>query len=61
MGYQGGKVGINHCFNETAAENLKSAIKSEFPEANVKIGTTKGLCSFYAEQGGMIIGFETEK
>ncbi len=61
MGYRGGKVGINHCFNDTAAENLKMAIKAEFPEANVKIGTTKGLCSFYAEKGGMIIGFETEK
>ena len=60
MGYQGGKVGIGHCFNETAAENLKAAIKAEFPEANVNVWGLRGLCSFYAEQGGMIIGFETE-
>ena len=61
MGYKGGKVGINHCLNETAANNLLKAIKSEFPEANVKVGCLRGLCSFYAEQGGMIIGFETER
>lgn len=59
MGYAGGKVCVNHCFNETAAANLKAAIKKEFANADVQIGRTRGLCSFYAEQGGMIIGFET--
>ena len=61
MGYNGGKVGINHCLNETAASNLMKAIKAEYPNANIKLGCLRGLCSFYAEQGGMIIGFETEK
>lgn len=60
MGYKGGKVGIGHCFNETAAANLKEDIKAEFPDANVNIWGLRGLCSFYAEQGGMIVGFETE-
>ena len=60
MGYNGGKVGIGHCFNETAAKNLEAAIKAEFPEANVNVWGLRGLCSFYAERGGMIIGFETE-
>ena len=61
MDYNGGKVGINHCLNETAASNLMKAIKAEYPNANIKLGCLRGLCSFYAEQGGMIIGFETEK
>ena len=60
MGYNGGKVGVGHCFNETAAEKLKAAIISEFPAANVNVWGLRGLCSFYAEQGGMIVGFETE-
>ena len=60
MGYNGGKVGINHCFNEAAAENLKTAIKAEFPDAVVNVGHSRGLCSFYAEQGGFLVGFETE-
>lgn len=57
-GYAGGKVIIDQCFNEGAASALKAAIHSEFPEANVRIEKTFGLCSFYAEKGGLIIGFE---
>lgn len=60
MGFKGGRVGIGHCFNETAADNLKAAIKAEFQDADVNIWGLRGLCSFYAEKGGMIIGFETE-
>lgn len=57
-GYAGGKVIIDHCFNLTAAETLKSALLSEFQDANIRIFETKGLCSFYAEKGGLMIGFE---
>ena len=60
LGYKGGKVAINHCFNAKAAENLEKAIKEEYSDANVRVGTTNGLCSFYAEVGGMLVGFETE-
>ena len=58
LGYKGGKVIIDHCFNEEAAKQLAEMIKSEFSNAVVKIGTTRGLCSFYAEQGGMLVGIE---
>lgn len=58
LGYKGGKVIIDHCFNEEAAKHLTEMIKNEFANAIVKIGTTRGLCSFYAEQGGMIVGME---
>ena len=58
LGYQGGKVRIDHCFNEEAAKQLKAMIINEFANADVIIGTTKGLCSFYAEQGGMLVGIE---
>ena len=58
LGYKGGKVIIDHCFNEEAAKQLTEMIKSEFANAVIKIGTTRGLCSFYAEQGGMIVGME---
>lgn len=58
LGYRGGKVRINHCFNEEAAKQLKEMIINEFANADVVIGTTKGLCSFYAEQGGMLVGIE---
>lgn len=57
-GYNGGKVLIDHCFNNKASEALKELVLSEFPNAKVIIERTTALCSFYAEKGGMIIGYE---
>ena len=59
-GYCGGKVRIHHCFNAPAAEKLRSTILETFPNANVVIDIAHALCSFYAEQGGMLIGYEIE-
>lgn len=58
MDYKGGRVSISHCFNLQAARELKSLIASKFPSADVQINPTRGLCSFYAENGGLILGFE---
>ena len=58
LGYEGGKVRISHCLNEQAALSLQAGIRSMYPQADIQIGTTGGLCSFYAEKGGMLIGFE---
>ena len=58
-GYQGGKVRISHCNNPPAANALKDAILESFPQADVGIGPTTCLCSYYAEDGGLMIGFET--
>lgn len=59
LGYKGGKVIIDHCLNENAAMQLKVLIKEEFKSADIRIGKTGGLCSFYAEQGGLLVGFES--
>ena len=58
MGYEGGKMRISHCLNPAAAETLKANILAAYPQADIRIRPTGGLCSFYAEKGGMIIGFE---
>lgn len=58
LGYKGAKVHVDHCYNEKTANALKDTILSEFPNANVMIEKTLGLCSFYAEKGGLMIGFE---
>lgn len=58
LGLKKGKVRIAHCFNPEAAKKLKELIISEFGELDVKIYNCMGLCSFYAEKGGMLIGFE---
>lgn len=58
LGMSGGKVAIGHCFNEKAATALKEMIISEFKNVKVEIYRVRGLCSFYAEKGGILIGFE---
>ena len=60
-GYKGGKVRIDHTENLKGAEYLKNLILEQFPNADVQIGENGGLCSFYAEVGGLIFGYETEK
>ena len=58
IGYNGGKVIIDHCFNEKDATAVKEMILASFPNADVRIEETRGLCSFYAEVGGLMIGVE---
>ena len=58
LNYNGGKVSIDHCFNEKDALKLKELILEGYPSADVRIAETRGLCSFYAEVGGLMIGFE---
>ena len=57
-GYRGGKVILDHVYNPDAAQALKEKILEKFPDADVRIGLCGGLCCFYAEQGGMIVGYE---
>ena len=57
-GFSGGKVRIDHCFNLEAAKILAAKILAEFPGCDVKIGENHALCSFYAEKGGILTGFE---
>lgn len=59
LGYVGGKVRIDHCFAETHAQKLKDAILELFPSADIILAPTYGLCSFYAENGGLLVGFES--
>lgn len=58
LNYNGAKLRIGHCFNEPAALKLKEMILEKFASANIEIYPLRGLCSFYAENGGILIGFE---
>lgn len=57
-GYRGGLMRIHHCNNLEAAEELKNKFLSLFADAKIKIDETRGLCSFYAEEKGLLVGFE---
>ena len=49
---------VAHCYAEEAALALRDAVLAEFPNTRFKLEPTTALCSFYAEAGGLIIGFE---
>lgn len=57
-GLSKGKVRIAHCMNEGAAHKLKEMILSQMAQVDVRIHRCKGLCSYYAEKGGLLVGFE---
>ena len=58
LGLKNGKVSIGHCQNEGAATKLKQMIESTFEKVQVETHKLRGLCSFYAEKGGLLVGFE---
>ncbi len=58
-GYRGGKGRIHHAENPDAAGALAASLRERFPEADIEILPCAGLCSYYAERGGVIVGFET--
>ncbi len=57
-GYTGGRVMVAHCFNQEGGLTVKRLIKQAFPSAFVTVYPCRGLCSFYAEEGGILVGFE---
>lgn len=61
LGYAGGKVRIDHCLNEKAAEQVKNMVLADYPDAEIEIDVTRGLCSFYAEIEGLLVGYEKSR
>lgn len=57
-GFQGGKVRLAHCQNPQAAEAMKNLIAAKYPDIEATIVPMTGLCSFYAERGSVMVGFE---
>lgn len=59
QGFDGGMVYLDHVENEPGAQALVDRIRQEWPDAEVRILPCGGLCSYYAENKGLIIGFGT--
>ena len=57
-GFRGGKVRLAHCRNENYAKNLKDRIRVDFPDCDIDIYPCGALCSYYAEEGGLLVGYE---
>lgn len=61
LNYNGGKVVISHNRNEQAANDLAELIREKFGDVLIDIHRTGILCSYYAEKGGFIVGFERSR
>ena len=57
-GYRGGKVVISHCNNLPMAELVCSKIRALYQNAEIYVMKSKGLNTYYAEKGGLLVGFE---
>ena len=58
LGWAKGRVIITHCMNESGAKKLRASLRELQPDIDIRILTTGGLCSFYAEEGGLLVGYE---
>ena len=57
-GYHGGKVRISHAENLKLAQNVRDKILEIYPNADIIIYPMGGLCTYYAEIGGLLVGCE---
>lgn len=57
-GYHGGKVRISHADNLKLAHNVRDKILELYPHADIIVYPTGGLCTYYAEIGGLLVGCE---
>ncbi|HFI0067998.1 TPA: DegV family protein [Streptococcus suis] len=57
-GYNGGRIVMAHRNNAKFFQQFSELVKASFPNAIVDQVATSGLCSFYAEDGGLLMGYE---
>ncbi|HFI2446399.1 TPA: DegV family protein [Streptococcus suis] len=57
-GYNGGRIVMAHRNNAKFFQQFSDLVKAEFASAIIEEVPTSGLCSFYAEEGGLLMGYE---
>lgn len=58
MKFDGGSAIIDYCNNKSRAEKLKEEILLKYPNSQIKIRAMRGICSFYIEENGLMVGFQ---
>lgn len=56
--FKEGRVYVSHVENEELAKLFSDKVKELFPKANIQIRPARGLVSYYAEKGGLVVGCE---
>ncbi len=56
-GFRSREIIISHCHNPALAEKLREKVLELWSNAKITILKTRGLDSFYAERGGLIVAY----
>ena len=59
-GYAGGQIIIAHRHNPKFCQQFSEMVRERFPQAVIEVIPTSGLCSFYAEENGLLMGYEIQ-
>lgn len=54
------KILISYCENKEGARELAKRLRETFKNATIRIQPAGGLCSFYAQERGLIVAYERE-
>ena len=57
-GYKGGRAVITHRNNESICKKIEDKLKEKFSNVEFIVVPTSGICSFYGEEGGLLLGYE---
>lgn len=57
-GYAGGRIAIAHRNNKKFCQQFADLVRKSYPQADIEVIPTSGLCSFYAEENGLLMGYE---
>ena len=58
VGFKGGKVHLCHTYNLEMAEKFADMLRQKYADVKLTIRQNLGLCSYYAEEGALLVGFE---
>lgn len=57
-GYAGGRIIIAHRNNDKFCQQFSELVLAKYPQADIEQVATSGLCSYYAEENGLLMGYE---
>ena len=59
MHFHKGKLRITHAENSGLAEQLRRVLAERYPQADLCVYESRGLCSYYAERGAVFLAAES--
>lgn len=60
-GFAGGKIHITNAENPALAQRFADMVKEKWPQSELTMAPSSGLCSYYAERGSIMVGIETNQ